>query len=698
MLKKLFFFVVISLIATQSFTQVLYSERFNALSLTTATYSSNNTTQTYQYADVPNAMFTINNGNLIADTLTGNYPFRANSQKQKAWLSYVPVNATDTFAVSTSWIKPVGTTSAWLITPTISNVAANSVLTWEALAPDMNNQDGYEVYVSTVTTGTPNVSNFTTLVFNTTAEKSTWQTHGISLASFAGQNIRIAFKNNSTNKYQLWIDDIIVSNITNGFDVSTISHNVYKYSTTNINNAIVATFKNNGFTPISNLTINYKLNNGSTITETKIFSPALNYLDSKALTFTIPYNTPTPQYNTFKIWPSFINGQSDQVAANDTVNGSITISSSVPTKNILVEQFASTTCGWCPDGLSTINSIVSTNTNVISSEIHYNDNLTSTSTAPLFSSYGDTDDFPSAMIDRYLFAENSKMASEKTDWSSYITQRQAMRVPATVTITNVTYNSSTRQINATVTANFVGDVKGQYGLNLYVKENNIYGKLADSSDNQWNQHNSLYNISSSSFYQYGNLIGNNYVMSAVSYKHKHVINELLDGWIGDLSLVPTNGSTSGQSYSKTYTYTLPNVAGSEFRYNADNIYLIGVISEYDINSYNGIAILNSAEVKLTSNAETTVGINEKYSQNVQLNIFPNPTSDICQLSYTLKNDEYVKVNVYNTLGELVYMETKNVSAGNVSHELNLKELNAGNYSVQVSFKNTSITKKLTIIK
>jgi hypothetical protein len=63
-----------------------------------------------------------------------------------------------------------------------------------------------------------------------------------------------------------------------------------------------------------------------------------------------------------------------------------------------------------------------------------------------------------------------------------------------------------------------------------------------------------------------------------------------------------------------------------------------------------------------------------------------------------KNDEFVKINVYNTLGELVYIETKNVSAGNVDYILNVNALPSGNYSIQVSFKNNTVTKKLTIIK
>ncbi len=698
MLKTLFIILLVCFTLNKTISQILYSERFNALSLTTGSYTSNSTLYTYLYSDVPNTMYAINNGNLIADTLTGNYPFRANGQKQKAWLSYVPVNGTDTFAVSTSWLNPTSNNaSAWLITPTINNIAINTVLTWEAIAPDINNQDGYEVYISTVNTNTPTISQFTNLVYSITSENSSWQTHGISLSAFAGQNIRIAFKNNSNNKYQLWIDDIVVSNITNAFDASTIKQSVYKYSTINTNNTLSATFKNTGYTPISNLTINYKINNNVSISETKILSPALNYLDSKDLSFTIPYNSSIPQYSTFKIWPTLINGQSDQSAINDTVYGSITLSSSIPSKKIFLEEFTSVNCGWCPDANTTLASILNADSNVVVGSIHDNDNMQSVEGNNLILDYVNT--LPSASIDQYTFPNHDVVAVDKTAWASLINNRKAMIVPATVTVTNVSYNNSTKQINATVSSTFVGDVKGDYRLNLYVKENNVFGPTNDFSDNQWNQHSSLFNIPSSSYYQLGSYLNTSEnLLNTSEYKHQYVINKIIDGAYGATGIIPFNGQTNGQTYSKTYTYTLPNTTSGEFRYNADNIYLIGILSEYNANTKER-AILNVAETKLTSNPEITVGINEITSINdFNLQIFPNPTSEICHLNYTLKNNEFVTINIYNTLGELVYIETKHINAGSVNHIIDVNKLTAGNYTIQVLFKANTMTKKLTIIK
>ncbi len=696
MLKKIILGVVAVLNISPVVSQVLYSEHFNTLTLNTGTYTSGGSTQTYLYSDVTNGLTSINNGNLAADTITGNYPYRVNGNKRKGWLAYKAANVADTFAVSTSWLNPIGSASAWLVTPTINNVTANTVLTWEAMAPDAINSDGYEIYVTTNTSTVPVVGDFTTLLYSTSAEGNTWQQHGISLASYNGQDIRIAFKNNSNNKYQLWLDDIEVKNITNSFDGGALSNDVYKYSTPNTNNIVEATFKNNGSVAATNITINYKIGNNPVVTETQNLATLLNYTDSRQLNFITPFISASAGYYPLKIWVSAINGVSDQDHTNDTVVGSITLSTAIPAKKVLVEQYTGAKYGWAPDSYEALKSIASTNTNVISASIHYNDQLSSATNSLLVTDY--VTSFPTVTIDQFYFSANKKMAVDKINWNTYIQQRQSMLVPATVSVTNVTYNPTTKEINATVAADFVGDVKGDYRLNLYVKENNIYGDVNDATDNGWNQYSFSHNISSSPYYQLGSsLNATAYLLNANEFKHQYVVNDMLDGAYGAASIIPLNGTTGGQTYSKVYTYTLSMPAGNEFRYTADNIYLIGVLTEYNPNTQQR-AVLNAAEVKLNTNPETTVGVNELSEHAIQLNVFPNPTSDVCYLNYILNQSQTVNVSVYNTLGELVYLETLNSKSGHVLHPLNLTHLQQGNYSVVVSFDQQSISKKLIIIK
>ena len=678
--------------------QTLYSERFNTLTLNTGTYSASSVIQTYLYKDVPSGMFTINNGLKTADTLSGNYPFRAPGQKQKAFLSYKQANQTDTFAVSTSWLKPTGVADAWLITPTINSIAANSVLMWDAMSPDATNLDGYEIYITTNTSSIPVVGDFSAAnkVFNISAEKNTWQTRGLSLAAYAGQNIRIAFRNNSTDKYQLWIDDIIVKNITNGYDASTIINNTYKYSTVGISNIISATFKNNGFKPITSLQINYKVGSNPTISESQTLSSPLSYLDSKQVNFSVPYITSTPAYNSLKIWVTLINGFADQQNSNDTISGSLIISSSLPPKKVLVESFTGSWCGWCPDGQLKLADVALTNTNVVVASFHNDDYMSTVSGENLMTDYATV--FPSATIDQYLLPGNLEVSVERNNWNTYISQRQAMLVPASVSLTAINYNASTRVITASVSSSFLADVKGDYRLNLYIKENNVFGAIADSLlDNGWNQYSFLYNIPSSPYYQHGNYLNpTTFIMGSNRYKHQYVIDTMLSGSYGVSGIIPLSGSTIGQTYTKPYTYTLTLPTGTEYRYNEDNIYLIGVLTEFDIDSKKR-AVINVAEKKLTASPEV-VGIKEQPKKEFHLNIFPNPTTSLCYLNYDLTKESEVTVSVFNMLGELVYSEVSYKNAGNVSHELSINNLMQGNYSVEVLINGFKTVKKLTVIK
>lgn len=700
MFKKIYLFLILAFGLKQSFSQVLYSERFNGQSLITGTFTANSAIQTYLYNDVPTGMFTINSGDKVADTITANYPFRANGQKLKAWLSYRPAavaNTNDTFAVSTSWTNPAGSADAWIITPAIHNIDVNTVLTWEAMAPDIINTDGYEVYVTTNTTAiVPTTGDFSSSnrLLTVNGEANQWKTHGVSLAAYAGTSVRVAFRNNSSNKYQLWLDDIVVENIVNGFDASTEMNNTYKYSTTSINNYISATFKNNAYTPITNITINYKMGSNPTVTETQSLSSPVSYLESRQLTFTTPFISLTAAYYPLKIWVSAINGQADQLSSNDTIMGSLTLSTAIPAKNILLEEYTSTRCGWCPNGSVMVDTVKAHHANVIAAAIHTNDQMLTPEGVMLAGDYTST--LPAATIDQYYFAANDSMAVKTALWDTYITQRASMNVPVTVTVTGISYNSSTNQIDATVSANFVGDVKGDYRLNLYVKENNIYGPHNDQSDNGWNQYNFLYNAPSSPYYQLGNSADPNFVMSGEAYKHKNVIDYIAGGAYGTAGVIPTTGGTAGQTYTQTYTYTLP-VATGEFRYNADNMYLIGVVSEYNADTKQR-TVLNAAEVKLTGNPEVLVGVKDLSRDGFNMIAFPNPSSGICNLRYTLAEPQTVNVSLYNTLGELVYLESLNTNSGTTTHTLNLDHLPQGNYSVVVSLKNNTVTKKITIIK
>ncbi len=683
MFKKIQLLLILSCANVVAKSQILYAEHFNNLALTTATQSGG---QVYAYADLPSGMLFINPNSLIADTLTGNYPFRAVGQKQKSWLTYKPYVLNDTFVVSTSWFAPVANADAWLITPQIASVTANTVLSWEAMAPDAGHLDGYDVYISTNTSTNVSVSDFTTKLMSVSAENATWTKRGLSLATYSNTNIRIAFRNNSSNQFQLWLDDIVVENKADVIDMEAVSYNTYKYSTINTNNVISATFKNKCFTPITNITAKYKVGANTPVTEAFTFATPLNYNETRTVNFIAAFTSTNSIYYDVMVYVDSVNTAKDAINTNDTVHGSLTLSSGAATKKVLLEEFTGAWCGWCPDGATKLQSIL-TNTNIIAVSHHDNDSMQNANSNLLINDYATS--FPSASIDQYQFSSLSSVTHEPTKWNAFSNQRLLQPSPVNVSISTPTYNPNTRQIDAIVTANFLAELKGDYRVNLYIKENNVYGPIMDTTNNGWNQLSYMQNIPSSPYYGSGIYYdASHYLLKANEYKHQYTVNEMLDGAYG--FSIPAINTNTLAPYTKSYTTTLPMPVNSEFRYNADNIYLVAVVSEYNVDTKKR-EVLNVTETKLNSNSELQVGLNELKNKTQNVVLYPNPATNMFTV-YVTNNETKLSVEITDILGNKIY-------SGNTNSDrlmIETANLSAGNYFVTVTTNANSFTKKLII--
>ena len=138
-------------------------------------------------------------------------------------------SGSDCFA-SASYLDNVGILMAdnWLVTPQLQLTAGNSyTLGWYDGASDTSAfQEHYSVYVST---SGNTVTNFTaTPIFTTTLTTSAYTQRSVDLSPYAGQNIYIAFRHNTTNQHWLLLDDISVTesvHTDNYYTVTVLSNN-----------------------------------------------------------------------------------------------------------------------------------------------------------------------------------------------------------------------------------------------------------------------------------------------------------------------------------------------------------------------------------------------------------------------------------------------------------------------------------------
>lgn len=696
-MKKKLLFIALQAGVLSFKAQTIYSSSFGNLALQSYTTESSSTL----YAPVPSAYSLINDGqvNQPGSATNPNKPFHVSGFTTAGWAVVYNPAENDTFLVSTSWIDTTGiAVNRWVITPPISNITANTVLTWLAKSPDAAYREGYEVY-GTNKQGALTPQDFTigdrlfAINDGNTAgagENTAWTRRSVALGSFAGQTLRFAFRNTSKDLYQLWIDDIEVLSLPNALDATVAGNIEKKYILANSNDSVRVNVTGLGATAINSLTLNYQIGNSSINTQNFGFSQGLAYGQWANLTFSLPYAVSQPGCYPLKVWISSVNGQSDQNLSNDTTRCLVTVQNSSPAKTVLFEQFVSAHNGEGPDAQE--KAMALQGNDVVLVNIHDLDSMNVSSAGPLITTY--KKNFATAMADRAYFNDAGAVAAGRPYYNNHVSQRKNTVTPASVSIINKSYNTATNQLSFTVKADFTGEVKGDYRLNAYLTENQVGGPVSDNGINGYNQWNDFYTVPWSPYYQKGvySPLANTYILNLGQYRHQNVLIHAFNGAYGNSGTIPANGGTAGQSYQESFTLTLPAQANGINKFNPDNIYLVGFVAEYS-SDQNNRRVLNAAKEKLTANPEV-VGIAELQAM-AGLSVYPNPSSGILYLN-TAGLKETGSIAVHDVLGRC--MQVTEVNAGISLQMLDLSLLPEGVYFLRISSGRQHFTEKVLIQK
>jgi len=95
--------------------------------------------------------------------------------------------------------------------------------------------------------------------------------------------------------------------------------------------------------------------------------------------------------------------------------------------------------------------------------------------------------------------------------------------------------------------------------------------------------------------------------------------------------------------------------------------------------------------------ENCVGIEEEMVEE-GFRLYPNPTNGTTTLFINLRKTTRGSIVVYDIMGKRVYGDFLNLNPGANRVGLNLSELSAGIYTVQLSFRNGISTRKLLIVE
>lgn len=502
---------------------------------------------------------------------------------------------------------------------------------------------------------------------------SDWITTTINVSTYAGNaNVKFAFvySDNGGWLYGCAIDNVEIFVPPFSYDMSAESITTKEYL--GINSAPFAVdgiLKNNGGATITNFDLNYNVDNG-TVVSAAITGVNIEPLDEYVFSHPTLWDPGSVGSYEIKVWASNLNGNPDENTVNDTTAKTVNVVDSIAKKTVIIEEFTGAWCGFCPDGAVVIDDIQNDHGHdVIAVAVHDGDAMEISDgirTAFNVTAY------PTGMIDRKLFPGEAKEPHSRNAWPDHVISQLEAFSPCYTHI-SFTYDALSREINATVTAEFIESASGDMRIIFMVVEDGVTG--IGSGYNQSNNYNT---VPGHPYYQAGNPI--------IGYVHNHVLRAIPSGAMGNAGVIPNNVTTNS-SYNETFNYTLPAA------FNDSKVKLVAFVAYYST-MVGHREVLNAKEVQLV-----TVGIDdENYSEQV-LEIYPNPASFSTMLNYQLNNQSEVTIEIFNIPGDVVYSKNLgNQSAGDHHVQIDTKNLSNGFYILQLGVNEKIVTKKLVVSK
>lgn len=135
---------------------------------------------------------------------------------KKGWQAIWDFKDSSNMAMATpSWYASIDSSNDWLITPQIK-LGSNTCLSWYAYSQDFYYPERYEVRISTTTPTTAAfLADSTHLLKKVSAEGYFENYRSLNLKNYANQNVYIAFRQTSVNKFILVLDNVRFANIAN---------------------------------------------------------------------------------------------------------------------------------------------------------------------------------------------------------------------------------------------------------------------------------------------------------------------------------------------------------------------------------------------------------------------------------------------------------------------------------------------------
>ncbi len=346
----------------------------------------------------------------------------------------------------------------------------------------------------------------------------------------------------------------------------------------------------------------------------------------------------------------------------------LSISTQAQLKKVVVEDYTGAWCGYCPEGALILKDLIHNNDpNVIGIANHNADMLEVADGITLDNGFN-VSSYPSGTIDRFKFSDQSTVQMSRNLWVDKTQIRVSESAIASVSFYNLVFDSTSRIFDVDVTVVFTAGDPTTYPktINLGIVEDSIEGTVGIVG---LEQHNYISSIG-------GSILN--------PWFHNHTLRDWLSGAWGQGGIIPAS-PIIGDVYTKHYTDTIP------MGWDINQIHLVAYAA------HNGTLvtqrdILNAEIMKLYTPVDHT-SMQDINAPIQQISVYPNPSSNISNIQFDLKENVHLQMKVYDMQGNLVsspvnafYNKGIHTIQWDLTNDIGTK-LNAGNYIIKLDTEN-----------
>lgn len=271
--------------------------------------------------------------------------------------------------------------------------------------------------------------------------------------------------------------------------------------------------------------------------------------------------------------------------------------------------------------------------------------------------------YPTGIIDRGNAPSNPYVTY--TMWMSYVQNRynSSPNSSVSIAITSKNYNSSTRNLTATVEATALENLTGQYKISYVLTED---GVMYQQSNN------------------YACDTGGSY------YIHKWITRNMINGATGEN--LNTGAWNLNQTITDTASVTLD--AGWVASNCNLNIFVFKDSTALNLSSVQQTLIQSVTQPLGISNSNNQVPSDYSLSQN-----YPNPFNPTTHIKFALPKDGNVSLKIYDMLGnEVAVFVNGFLKAGTYNADVDGSNWASGVYFYKLTTPEFTATKKMMLVK